>query len=187
MNNFKFQPGDVIVYKFGKGDWGILRPFVRWLLGSPYCHVGLFFAWTKRNLPLTIESIGRGVMIRSLLASGGRQVSVMRWKGDNAEEAGLKVAKAAEHIADEPMSWYGFFDIPRFVLPRLIWYKLTKRRLGFGYRRNQFFICSELVAQAFRNAGLPLFSGDFIPLPRDLAKSPLLEEVWAGRLSAELV
>jgi len=177
MVAIKFQPGDIIVYKLQ--GYGIFRPIVRWFLGSAWGHVGLFFAWTKRDLPLTIESIGRGVMIRSLLASGGSYIKVMRWQGDNADEVGLKVAKAAERIADNPGSWYGYLDIPRYILPRLLWYKITGRRFGFGYRRNQHFICSELVGQAFRDAGFPLFPADFIPLPGDFVKAPL-EEVWEG-------
>ena len=183
MSNFTLESGDIIVYRLGRGDWGILRPLVRWLLGSPYCHVGLFWAWTKRNLPLTIESIGRGVMIRSLLSYQGRYVKVMRWKGDDARKVGLKVAKAAERLADNPKSWYGYFDIPRYVLPRLIWRKLTGATSGFGYQRNQFFICSELCAQAFRDAGFPLFNGYFIPLPGDFVDWPLFQEVWEGKLS----
>lgn len=185
MSNFKPQPGDVLVYEVT--GYGILKPFVRWLLGSKWGHVGVFFDYTKRDLPLTIESIGHGVMIKSLLSYQDRYTKVMRWKGDSAKEIGLKVAKAAERIADNPSSWYGHFDIPRYVLPRLVWHKLTKRRFGFGYRKNPLFICSELVAESFHNAGFPLFKDDFIPLPDDFANNPMLEEVWSGKLSPEVI
>jgi hypothetical protein len=183
MNGFKFQPGDIVVYEIE--GYGVLKPLVRWLLGSKWGHVGIFYDYTKRGLPLTVESIGRGVMISSLLSYQNRSSKVMRWSGDEAEEVGLKVAKAAERIADNPGSWYGYLDIPRYMLPRLIWYKLTKRRFGFGYRKNSHFICSELVAQSFRNAGFPLFKGDFIPLPGDFVNSPRLQEVWSGKLKSK--
>lgn len=173
-----FKPGDVIVFELQ--GYGIFKPLVRWLLGSNWGHIGLFYTYTKRDLPLIIESIGRGVLIRSLLASEGRKVKVMR-----CDEVGLKVAKAAERIADNPGSWYGYLDIPRYVLPRLIWRKITGEREGFGYRRNSFFICSELVAQAFRDADSPLFTGDFIPLPGDFVTSSLLKQIWEGKLCLE--
>lgn len=186
MDNFKLEPGDILVYELE--GFGIFKPLVRWLLGSNWGHVGLFWAWTKRGFPLTIESVGRGVMIRSLLSYQGRYTKVLRWKGDDAKDVGLKVAKAAERIADNAGSWYGYFDIPRYVLPRLIWRKLTGATSGFGYRRNSFFICSELVAQSFRDVGFPLFDPDFISLPGDFVDERLLlETVWAGRFPEELV
>lgn len=175
-----FKPGDVIIFELQ--GYGIFKPLVHWLLGSKWGHIGLFYAYTKRDLPLIIESIGRGVLIRSLLASCGRKIKVMRWQGKDAEQVGLKVAKSAEHIADNPSSWYGYLDIPRYVLPRLIWQKITGKKEGFGYWHNSFFICSELVAQAFRDADSPLFTGNYIPLPGDFVNSKFLKQVWEGKL-----
>ena len=177
----EFLPGDVIVFELS--GYGILKPVVRWLLGSNYGHIGIFFAYTKRGLPLIIESIGRGVLIRSLLASQGRTVRVMRWKGDDHKEVGVKAAKMAEKLADSPGSWYGYFDIPRYVIPRLIWQKLTGKKEGFGYAHNPFFICSELVGKAYYDAGYPLFDEhDYIKLPGDFATNDKLKRVWEGQL-----
>jgi len=167
----KLRPADVLLFK--PSGWGILLPLVKCLV--KYGHVGLYFTQTKRGLPLLIESIGRGVLIRSLYSYTGRRVTVMRPKVD--DEVAWKVAKEAEHLADNPKSWYGFFDIPRYVLPRLIWHKLTGRRCGFAYRRNSFFICSELVAEAYRRAGVPLVDEKVIPLPDDISRSKILEKV----------
>ncbi len=177
---FKYEPGDIILYDMA-GYSRLIRPLVRWLLGSEWGHVSIFYGYTKRGLPLVIESIGRGVLMRSLLSSEGRKVKVRRWNLPPFE-AGLQAAKAAEHLADNPSSWYGYVDIPRYVLPRLIWKKLTGRRTGFGYRRNNHFICSELVAQAYVNAGFVFFAQDFIPLPGDFDDHSLLKEVWSGTL-----
>mgnify|MGYP000374327753 CR=1 FL=1 len=167
----RLRPADVLL--FTPTGWGILLPLVKWLLS--YGHVALYFTETKRGLLLIIESIGRGVLIRSLLSYAGRRVRVMRPKVD--DDTALRIAKEAEHLADNPGSWYGYFDIPRYVLPRLIWHKLTGRRYGFAYRRNSFFICSELVASAYRRAGVALVDEKAIPLPDDISRSRILENL----------
>ncbi len=177
---FKYEPGDIILYDTA-GYSRLIRPIVRWLLGSEWGHVSIFYGYTKREMPLVIESIGRGVLMRTLLSSKGRKVKVVRWNGDDAA-VGRLAAKAAERLADNPGSWYGYVDIPRYILPRLIWHKLTGRRTGFGYWHNNHFICSELVAQAYINAGFVLFTNDFIPLPGDFDDNSLLGEVWSGTL-----
>lgn len=90
------------------------------------------------------------------------------------EGKAMKAAKRAEIIADNPSSWYDYWAIPRYILLRLIWYKLTRRRFGFGYLHNSHFICSELVDEAY----------DFIipkpPLPQDFLTVPELHPVWEG-------
>lgn len=132
---------------------------------------------------MLIESIGRGVLIRSLYCYDGVAITVMRPVQGNG--LGERAAKAAERIADNPKSWYGYRDIPRFVLPKLILAKLgcmlpeRIRKVVFllchTYRRNSAYICSELVAQAYFDAGGPLIDADSIPLPDDLANSGALQ------------
>ena len=177
-----FRPGDVLLFR-PTVNWGILLPLVRWLV--EYDHVALYYAETRRGLPLIIESIGRGVLIRSLFAYAGRQVRLMRPRvdGDTAQ----RVAKEAERLADNPGSWYGYFDIPRYVLPKLILAKigqllpprwaLTLKLLAMSYRRNNLYICSELVAEAYRRAGVPLLEENTILLPDDIAGSEVLESL----------
>ncbi len=176
------KPGDVLLFR-PTASWGILLPVVRWLV--TYDHVALYWTETKRGLPLIIESIGRGVLIRPLFAYAGRQVRLMRPKID--DELAQQVAKEAERLADNPGSWYGYFDIPRYVLPKLILAKigqllpprwaLTLRLLALSYRRNNLYICSELVAEAYRRAGVPLVEENTIPLPDDIAGSDKLESL----------
>ena len=176
-----FRPGDILLFR--PTGWGILLPVVRWLL--TYDHVALYWAETKRGLPLIIESIGRGVLIRSLFAYAGRQVRLMRPKVDDA--TALRIAKEAERLADNAGSWYGYFDIPRYVLPKLILVKigrflpsrwaLTLKLLAMSYRRNNLYICSELAAEAYQRAGVPLVEENTIPLPDDIAGSEMLESL----------
>ena len=76
---------------------------------------------------------------------------------------------------------------PRYVLPKLILAKigqllpsrwaLTLRLLALSYRRNNLYICSELVAEAYRRAGVPLVEENAIPLPDDIAGSDKLESL----------
>lgn len=174
------KPGDVLL--FSATGWGILTPLVR--LCVTWGHAAIYYTETKRGLPLIIESTGRGVTIGTLLRYSGQTIYIMR---PVEELYGPLAAKAAERLADNPGSWYGYWDIPRFVIPKLILAKLggflpAKIKLCLGllaytYHRNSFYICSELVEQAYRNAGYPLFEEWTIPLPDDIADSPNLRAV----------
>ena len=181
MEYTELRPGDVLFFK--ATSW-LVRLFVR------YRHVAIYFDQTKRGLPLVVESIGRGVLIRSLLSYTGEEITVKR---PVDESIGMLAAKAAERLADNPGSWYGYFDIPRFALPKLMLAKFDSilprswntilKWLAFTYRRNSFYICSELVESAFKDAGFPLVDEEMIPLPDDLFDSPKL--MLVGTLKVE--
>ena len=170
-----FHPGDVILMRSEETGW--YRRLKDWLLGSQWGHVAIFYDYTKRGLPLVAESIGRGVMIRSLLASEGRYILVLRHKDTFVA---LAAAKKAEHLADNPGSWYDYWAIPRYVLPRLIFYKIFGRRHSFGYRRNPFFICSELIDEAY---GCIVPENRLPPLPQDFLAIPELLRIWEGKIA----
>lgn len=183
MNYTELKPGDVL---FCKATSWLVRLLVK------YGHVAIYFDQTKRGLPLIVESIGRGVLIRSLLSYTGKEITVKR---PVDESFGALVAKAAERLADNPNSWYGYFDIPRFALPKLIaakaghllpekW-RLTLWLLARSYHRNSFYICSELVASAYQDAGYPLIDEKTIPLPDDLFHSPKLVLVGTMKVEGE--
>ena len=167
--------GDVILMRSEESGW--YRRLKDWLLGSQWGHVAIFYDHTKRDLPLVIESIGRGVMIRSLLASSGRYVQVLRHEDPEIARA---PAKRAERLSDNPGSWYDYWAIPRYVLPRLVWYKLTGRRSGFGYRHNPHFICSELVDEAY---GGVRPDGHWPPLPHDFLAVKEFQPMGEGKLA----
>ena len=186
-NEIDLQPGDVLL--FPVSGWGILRLLVSLLIR--YGHVATYYTETKRGLPLIIESIGRGVLIRSLYAYDGVTITVMRPVQDDG--LGQRAAREAEGLADNPGSWYGYFDIPRYVLPKLLLNKLGRllpravriwlNVLAATYRENHVYICSELVADAYAHAGHPLVSSRTIPLPDDLAESPALRLVGTFKVS----
>lgn len=170
----KLSPGDLLF--FPVRGYGVLNPIVRRLI--TWGHVAIYYTETKRGLPLIIESVGRGVLIRTLYCYTGETVRVMRPRD---ADAGLRAAKAAERLADNPASWYGYYDIPRYVVPKLVLAKLDEWLpyllklplwlLAHTYRRNSLYICSELVADAYANAGYPLVHEGTIALPDDLAAS----------------
>lgn len=174
----QLQPGDILLFPtFG---WGILTPLARWLM--KYSHVAMYFDATKRGLPLIVESWGRGVCIVALDTYAGQTVVVMRPKRDGG--LGQRAADAAEHIADNPHAFYGYLDIARWVLPKLLAQKLGRwlpaKWLGLltlwerTYHRNHVYICSELVEEAYRAAGCPLVDEATIPMPDDIAASDQL-------------
>jgi hypothetical protein len=180
----QLEPGDVLL--FPVSGWGILYPMVRALI--KYDHAAIYYTETKRGLPLIIESVGRGVLIRSLYCYTGRQVLVRRHVDSPTNPLiGVLAARTAEHLADNPKSFYDYFAIPRFVLPKLLYNKLGRilparisSLLWFmehTYHRNNLFICSELVTQAYNDAGYPIVEEGTIPLPDDLAASDRLVTV----------
>ena len=188
MDLQELKPGDVLLFRpDGKGPYSwLMRRLV------DYSHVAIYWTETSRGLPLIIESIGRGVLIRSLYWYTGKRVRVMRARQDTA--LGERAAKTAERLADHPASWYGYWDIPRYVLPKLLlaklntWlplrFKLPLWLMAHTYRRNHIYICSELVAMAYSGAGCPLMTEKTIPLPDDVAKSEQLAHV--GDLEIDL-
>jgi hypothetical protein len=177
------QPGDIILLYTGGGLGGWL---LNWLLGSPFCHCMICWVETKRGLPLIIESVGgKGVVIMPLLVYQGKGARVMRWAGPDAQDVGERAAKAAEGIADRRDSFYDYLAIARFVIPRLV-----LERLGIGmpakWHKNPLYMCSELVAQAYSDAGYPVLPEHTVPLPGDFATSDRLDEVWDGTIEDTL-
>jgi hypothetical protein len=181
----KLRHGDALLFEVNY--W---KP-INWLakLLITFGHIAMYYDETKRGLPLIAESIGRGAMIRSLYSYTGRRVLVMRPKVTDKQSN--EISRAAEHIADNPASWYGYFNIPRFVLPKIILIKLGKylpmkwnllfKALAYSYKHNSAVICSEFYAESCKNAGYPVCSEATIPLPDDIALSDRLEKIgWTA-------
>ena len=170
-------PGDIILLE-AEGN-GLYRKAAEWLLGTRWTHIVIFYDHTKRGLPLVIESIGKGVMIRSIYSSEGRHALVLRHRD---RDKALEAAKRAERLSDNPISWYDYWAIPRYVLPRLIFYKIFGRRHSFGYRRNPFFICSELIDEAY---GCIVPENRLPPLPQDFLAIPEFLQIWEGKIASK--
>ena len=192
MNNFKLEPGDIIINVNRRND-----PFSkvkRWLAG-PYEQVFVYlgaidFAPLDKpplRVPMLFESYGRGVCLRSLSERYGQEVVVMRVKSEADRKRVPRVLEEAIKLASDRQSFYDYLCIVRFAIPRLICEKLGLP-MPLKYHRDPWHICSEAVNEVFIQGGLELLYLEDVPLPGDfVTDSLLLEKVWAGSLSEELV
>jgi len=193
MNTLKLEPGDILVNVNRRND-----PFSkvkRWLAG-PYEHVFMYMGrlgllrgghssdlW---NVPMLFESSGRGVVLQSL-SNRYQEVVVMRLKAEADRKRIPRVLDEAIKLASDSQSYYDYLCIVRFAIPRLICEKLGLP-MPLKYHRDPWHICSEAVAEVFIRGGVELLYLEDVPLPGDfVTDSLLLEKVWAGRLSEELV
>lgn len=189
----KLEPGDILVNVNRRND-----PFSkvkRWLAG-PYEHIFMYMGrlgllrgghssdlW---NVPMLFESSGRGVVLQSL-SNRYQEVVVMRLKAEADRKRIPRVLDEAIKLASDSQSYYDYLCIVRFAIPRLICEKLGLP-MPLKYHRDPWHICSEAVNEVFIQGGLKLLYLEDVPLPGDfVTDSLLLEKVWAGKLSEELV
>ena len=194
MNNFKLEPGDILVNVNDRND-----PFSkvkRWVAG-PHEHVffymgqlGLLVNLSQRRIlrfAMLFESYGRGACLRSLSERYGQEVVVMRLKAEADRKRIPRVLEEAIKLASDNQAYYDYLCIVRFAIPRLICEKLGLP-MPLKYHRDPWHICSEAVAEVFIRGGLDLLYLEDVPLPGDfVTESLLVNEVWAGSLSEELV
>jgi len=196
-SGFQLQPGDVLVNVNDRGD--PLSVAKRWALSSPYEHVfmylgkvGIFVNRRQRRIlrfPMLFESAGRGGVLQSLSNRFGQQVVVMRLKSEHDRKRIPYVLDEAIKLASDPQAYYDYLCIVKFILPRLICEKLGLP-VPLKYHRDPWHVCSEAVFEVFYRAKLVDILLPFCvpPLPGDfVTDSLLLEQVWAGILSEELV
>jgi len=197
MNTFKLEPGDVIVNVNDRNDpFSVIK---RWAISSPYEHVFMYLGKAriivdpKQNMtlrfPLLFESNGRGVVLQSLSNRYGQKVVVMRLKSEFDRKRIPKVLREAVKLASDERSYYDYFGIVKFVLPRLIFGKLGLP-MPLSWHRDERQICSEAVFEVFDRAKLPdiLRFRTRVPLPGDfVTDSTLLEQKWVGILSEDLI
>ncbi|MBA7669376.1 hypothetical protein ES703_77506 [subsurface metagenome] len=202
MNSFKLQPVDILVNVNNRKD--LFSRIKRWAVG-PYDHVFMYMGEVRivvhrrqghiLRFPLLFESNGRGVVIQSLSNRFGQQVVVMRLKSEFDWKRIPRVLKEAVTLASDPKSHYDYFAIARWVLPRVFMDKMPlwlAKLIPLQWQRDERQICSEAVFEVFTRAKVPVLPDNVVPLPGDFVTDfvtdcLLLEEVWAGTLSGELV
>ncbi len=196
MNSFSLNPGDILVNVNDRKD--PLSRIKRWAVG-PYEHVFMYMGKvgilvSRRQprilrFPLLFESNGRGVVIQSLTNRYGQKVVVMRLIAEHDRRRIPRVLEEAIKLASDSRSFYDYFGIVKFVLPRLIFGKLGLP-MPLKYHRDPLMICSEAVMEIFIRAKLvdilrphctPPLPGDFV------TDSTLLEQKWVGILSEDLI
>ena len=136
---------------------------------------------------MLFESNGRGVVIQSLSNRYGQEVIVMRLKSEFDKRRIPRVLEEAIKLASDPQSYYDYLCIVRYIIPRLICEKL-RLPVPLAWQRDPWHVCSEAVFEVFYRAKLvDILPKNVVPLPGDFTDSLLLEEVWRGSLSEELV
>ena len=197
MKEFKLEPADNLVkISTGEDPYSIIK---RWALGSPYEHistyigkVGLFINRGQRKIirvPMIFESNGRGCNLRLLSERYGEEVVVMRLRSEHDRRRIPYVLEEAVKLASDESARYDYWCIVRFAIPRLIFEKLGLP-MPLKYHRDPWHICSEAVFEIFYRVKLVDILPAYCvpPLPGDfVTDSLLLEEVWAGKLSEEVV
>lgn len=202
MSNFKIEPGDILVNVNHRKD--PISAIKRWAAG-PYEHVfsymgkaGVIVSQSQRRMirvPLLFESDGDGVVLESLSSRYGQEVLVLRLKSEHDRRRIPRVLEEAVKLAKDPQSKYDYMCIVKYVLPRLICEKLglptwVLHHLPLAWQRDARQICSEAVFEIFYRAKLTdiLLPYCVPPMPEDfVTDSLLLEQLWAGKLSEELV
>lgn len=196
MNDFKLQPGDILVNVDRTKN--PISQIKRWAIG-PYPHifmylgqVGILVNRRQRRIlrfSMLFESNGRGVVIRSLSTRYGQEVVVMRLKSEFDRKQRPRVLEEAIKLASDDQSYYDYYAIARWVLPRILREKFHLP-LPLAWHRDERQICSEAVYEIFYRAKLVdiLLPYCVPPLPGDfVTDSTLLEEIWRGTLSEDLI
>jgi hypothetical protein len=146
----------------------------------------MYLGKTFFQVPLLVESTGRGVALHSLQPQTGRLVVVARLRSW-LEGKKHSLIDGAIRLADDPQAYYDYFSIVRSCVPRVLKEKLPFLPIPLKYHRDPTMICSELVAELFWRAELEVLPQDVIPLPGDFEGSPLLEVMWEGRLLEDIL
>jgi len=194
MDNFKLQPGDLLVnVNRGFDPWSVIR---RWAVGR-YSHcfkyMGVLRLGATRykacagRIPMIFESYGRGASLRMLSERYGQEVVVLRLKPQYRRRI-PKVLREAIKLASDPQAHYDYFCIVKYIIPRIIWEKLhlPLDKMPLAWQRDPRQVCSEALLEIFLRAKVPVLPDDIVPLPGDFVESHLFDAVQWAKLSEEL-
>ncbi len=176
-------PGDIVVSS-GRG-W--LSWLLRMALKSPCSHTFLIMRWEPSIGEYSIiESIGKGVTIGLLSFYRNQRIAVLRPEIPAA--AGHLVVASAIRLG---RARYDYRLIPRIALTLLLsrlrqllpesWKEFLDW-IRVPYWKNNRFICSELVVEAYARAGFHILPPGHIPLPSHIADSDRLQTIFQGRV-----
>lgn len=176
--NFKLEPADVLVnINNSSVPYLIVK---RWAVG-PYDHVFMYMGQVLILVdgvilrhPMLFESNGRGVVIQSLSNRYGQKVVVLRLKSAFNRRRISQVLQEAIYLASNSQSYYDYYAIIKWVLPRILREKLYIP-IPIAWHRDARQICSEAVFEVFYRAGLvDILLPDCIPpLPGDFVTDSL--------------
>ncbi len=195
MKGFKLEPGDIVVnINRGYDPWSVIR---RWGAGR-YLHCFLYMGMVRLGatryracagrLPMIFESHGRGASLRMLSERYGQDVVVMRLKPEYRRRI-PKVLREAIKLASDGRSYYDYYCIVKYIIPRIIWEKLhlPLDKMPLAWHRDPKQVCSEALLEICLRAGVPVLPSDIVPLPGDFVESPLFDAVRWDKVSEEWV
>jgi len=128
-------------------------------------------------------------VLQSLSNRYGQKVVVMRLIAEHDRRRIPRVLEEAVKLASQSQSYYDYYAIARWVLPRILRERFHLP-LPLAWHRDERQICSEAVMEIFIRAKLVDILSPYCtpPMPGDfVTNSLLLEEAWRGTLSEELV
>lgn len=176
MNNFKLEPGDILV--------NVSRVFI-----GEYSHcflyVGKWYITPQSPIPLLFESNGRGVCLRSLSERYGEEVVVMRLPPQFRDKIPTILDEVIK-LASDLQSFYDYSCIIWHIIPRVIFEKLGLKP-PLKYQRDEKQVCSEALAEVHWRAEVPILPKNVVPLPGDFTESDILNKVQQGKLSEEWI
>ena len=135
---------------------------------------------------MIFESMGRGVSLRMLSDRYGQEVLVIRLTKYKRRIS--QVLREAIKLASDERSYYDYFCVVKYIIPRIIWEKLhlPLGKMPLAWHRDSRQICSEALLEICLRAGVPVLPDGVAPLPGDfVTDSGLLVEVGTGSLSEE--
>ena len=146
------------------GDYGVVKTngFFGWLI-----RLGTTSRWNHAVIYIgndeIIEANPHGVEINKL--DRHEHIAWNQHEGLTNQQR-IQIVKAAYSAVGEP---YDFWTIADIAL-RILGLKLLTVWLLEKLARNKGYICSELVAECYRKAKLPLAHADYLCTPGDLAE-----------------
>jgi len=189
------QPGDVVVTIIsGNSLWDKIR---RACVGK-YSHCFLYMGVMRLGatkyracagkIPMIFESTGCGVCLRLLSERYGQEVLVMRLSKYRRRIP--RLLREAIKLASDEKSYYDYFCIAKYIIPRIIWEKLhlPLDKMPLSWHRDPRQICSEALLEIHLRAMIPVLPDDILPLPGDfVTDSDLLKKEECGKLSEEWI
>lgn len=157
------KPGDVVLYRF-MGEKDFVGGVISYVTTSPYCHaeVHMFNGYN-------VSADAVGVTFVDMFKKNQKQaIDVFRLKRKLTREERLIVQAKALQAIHSP---YDYVNLAGFIY-------LTQKG-AVKRAANQAYMCSELVAWAYDNAGIKLIKGkpESIVAPGDLGRAEVLKYV----------
>lgn len=162
----ELREGDIILYRF-RGEKDFPGGVISYMTSSPYSHVETH-TFDGYDVSASTNGVTFVDLYKSHIVDGENRVDVMRLKGGLSREQRLIIfSKLAQSL------------LKPYDYANLVGFPYLKGEAALRKAGNDAYICSELTAWAYNNAGLDLIKAtpESIESPSDVARSDLLDYV----------